>query len=152
MEITYGHDFSNLILRNKKGPCQIFCNQGKFQGFYGFKHEGTTKRHCTWQPKLKQCLSWNLHASQTREFTFWGPARGGEGAPLEIVYRIFRSLDVCATSAVTDFYKRVEKRPIRPIFRVKILLYHGAVWTSETPKCTSMYSLSASLSSQYNEG
>ena len=74
------------------------------------------------------------------------------GLILEIVYRIFRSLDVCATSAVTDFYKRVEKRPIRPIFRVKILLYHGAVWTSETPKCTSMYSLSASLSSQYNEG
>ena len=51
------------------------------------------------------------------------PCHGG--APLEIVYRIFRSLDVCATSAVTDFYKRVEKRPIRPIFRVKILLYHA---------------------------
>lgn len=79
---------------------------------------------------------------------FLRPCHGG--APLEIVYRIFRSLDVCATSAVT-VYKRVEKRPIRPIFRVKILLYHGAVWTSEPPKCTSMYSLSASLSSQYNE-
>ena len=54
---------------------------------------------------------------------FLRPCHGG--APLEIVYRIFRSLDVCATSAVTDFYKRVEKRPIRPIFRVKILLYHA---------------------------
>ena len=65
---------------------------------------------------------------------------------LEIVYRIFRSLDVCATSAVTDFYKTVEKRPIRLIFRVKILLYHAAVWTSEPPKCTSMYRLSQSRS------
>ena len=42
MQITYVHDFSNLILCNKKGPYQIIFNQGKFQGFYEFKHEGTT--------------------------------------------------------------------------------------------------------------
>ena len=151
MEITYGHDFSNLILRNKKGPCQIFCNQGKFQGFYGFKHEGTTKRHCTWQPKLKQCLSWNLHASQTREFTFWGPARGGGGGeggtPGDCLSDFSVSRCLCSIGCYR-FLQESRKRPIR----VKILLYHGAVWTSETPKCTSMYSLSASLSSQYNEG
>lgn len=69
------------------------------------------------------------------------PCHGG--APLEIVYRIFRSLDVCATSAVTDFYKRVEKRPIRPIFRVKILLYHamelfGPLSRRSVHRCTAL--------------
>ena len=49
----------------------------------------------------------------------------------------FRTQDVCATSSVMELHEsreRVEKRPIRLIFRVKILLDRRTVQTSEPPR------------------
>ena len=49
----------------------------------------------------------------------------------------FRTQDVCATSSVIELHEsrvRVEKRPIRLIFRVKLPLDCGTVRTSEPPR------------------
>ena len=48
--------------------------------------------------------------------------------------------DVCATSSVMELHEsreRVEKRPIRLIFRAKILLDRGTVRTSDPPRSLS---------------